>query len=118
MKIIIAGGRNLTDYEIVKSAVREAAASKKWNICEIVSGHASGVDLLGEKYASETGIATRTFPADWKRFGRGAGPVRNRQMADYADGLIAIWDGKSKGTKNMIETMKINGKPCHVFITN
>lgn len=56
-------------------------------------------------------IPVKRFPADWDRHGRAAGPIRNCQMAQYADALIAIWDGKSRGTKNMIDEMNKCGKP-------
>lgn len=72
----------------------------------IVSGHASGADALGERYAQERGYETEIYPADWKTHGRAAGPIRNAQMAAVADALIALWDGKSHGIKNMIETAR------------
>jgi len=71
---------------------------------EIVSGaYYKGADLLGEKYAAEKEFQLIKFPADWKQFDKAAGPKRNEQMANDADALIAFWDGKSKGTKNMID---------------
>lgn len=72
----------------------------------IISDHASGADALGERYAQERGFQLETFPADWKAHGRAAGPIRNARMASAANALIAFWDGKSRGTKNMIETAK------------
>lgn len=72
----------------------------------IISGHASGADALGERYAQERGFQLETFPADWKAHGRAAGPIRNARMASAANALIAFWDGKSRGTKNMIEIAK------------
>lgn len=64
-----------------------------------------GADLLGKKWAILNGVPIKNFPADWDKYGKAAGPIRNAQMAEYADYLIAFWDGKSRGTKNMIETM-------------
>ena len=75
----------------------------------IVSDHASGADALGERYAQERGYETEVYPADWKTNGRAAGPIRNAQMAAVADALIAFWDGKSRGTKNMIDTATKRG---------
>ena len=75
---------------------------------EIVSGaYYRGAGKLGEQYAKERGYKITRFPADRKRFGRAAGPKRNEQMANYADALIAFWDEKSRGTKNMIDLAKI-----------
>ena len=76
-----------------------------WEITEVVSGKARGVDTLGEWWAKsgEKDIPIQSFPADWKKFKKAAGYIRNAEMAKYADALIAIWDGESRGTFNMIE---------------
>jgi len=73
---------------------------------EIVSGGADGVDKLGERYAKEHNHKLTIMNADWKQYGKVAGPIRNRQMAEYADALIAFWLDSSKGTKNMIDTAR------------
>jgi hypothetical protein len=102
MKIIIAGSRTFTDYKKL-SEVCDQFLQDQTDI-EIVSGaYYKGADKLGEQYAKERGYKITQFPADWKKFGRAAGPKRNEQMANYADALIAFWDGKSKGTKHMVE---------------
>ena len=75
----------------------------------IVSGHASGADALGEHYALERDLQLETYTADWKAHGRAAGPIRNAQMASVAHALIAFWDGKSRETKNMIDTATKRG---------
>lgn len=98
MRTIIAGGRNLTDYALVERAVEQSG----YLITEVVSGAARGIDSLAEQWAADHGIDVTRFPADWTKQGRKAGPIRNAQMAQYADGLIAIWDGSSPGTANMI----------------
>ncbi|KYG76922.1 DUF2493 domain-containing protein [Roseivirga spongicola] len=103
-KVIIAGGRTFNDYEMLK-AVCKAALQHKKDI-EVVSGTANGADKLGERYAKENGLKLTQFPADWNRYGKSAGYKRNREMALYADALIAFWDGKSKGTKHMIDLAK------------
>lgn len=100
MKVIIAGGRDFNDYEFLKQVCSKL--SELDSEIEIVSGGAKGADALGERFANEMGYALKVFPADWSE-GRKAGPIRNSQMANYADALIAFWDGKSKGTKNMID---------------
>ena len=110
MKVIIAGSREITDFALVKQAV-DASTFK---ITEVVSGTARGVDKLGEHWASLYEIPIKTFPAEWDTFGKPAGFVRNVKMAEYADALIAIWDGKSRGTKHMIDQAKL--KLLKVFI--
>lgn len=99
MKTIIAGGRTITDYQLVLSAIEDSG----FTITQVVSGMAPGVDTLAVQYATEKQLPLAEFWADWNRLGRAAGPMRNRQMAEYADALIAVWDGESRGTKNMIE---------------
>lgn len=80
----------------------------------IISGHASGADTLGERYAQEKGFKIETYPADWDKYGKAAGPKRNEQMANIANALIAFWDRKSKGTKSMINLAKKKG--LQVFV--
>jgi hypothetical protein len=75
----------------------------------IVSGAARGADTLGEQYARERGYQIRRYPADWYKYGKKAGPLRNDLMARNADALIAYWDGRSPGTSNMIETARNYG---------
>ncbi len=100
MKIIIAGSRTITEKQ-----ARDAIESCPWigfASC-IVSGGARGADFLGELWAVENGLLIERYLADWRAFGRSAGPVRNKKMAESSQGLIALWDGKSRGTANMIE---------------
>jgi hypothetical protein len=105
MKVIIAGSRNFTDYQKLKK-VCDQILQKQTDI-EIVSGnHYKGADKLGIQYANEKGFDLIRFPAEWNKFGKAAGPIRNKKMARYADALIAFWDGKSRGTKNMIQNAK------------
>lgn len=101
MKIIIAGGRYFDDYHKLQTSCAKILANQV-NI-EIVSGCASGADMLGERFAEENGYKLTKFPADWKKHGKSAGPMRNLEMAKYSDALICFWDGKSKGTENMIK---------------
>lgn len=114
MKVIIAGSRTITDLDTVIIAVLNS-----WflpHITEVVSGAANGVDKLGESFARLHSIPIRQFPADWDGIGRGAGFVRNRLMAEYADALIAVWDGKSKGTEHMIQVAKAVGIKVYVEV--
>lgn len=110
MKVIVAGGRDFSDYQLLCRKL-DAILSQQ-NAVQIVCGEARGADSLGRKYAEERGYTILSFPADWNRYGRSAGFRRNEQMAQVADALVAFWDGQSKGTANMIELMK--NKPTRV----
>lgn len=105
-KVIIAGCRDFTDYELLREKCDYHLQNLRLEDIVIVSGHASGADSLGERYAQERGFQLETYPADWQAHGRAAGPIRNAKMANVAHALIAFWDGKSRGTKNMIDTAK------------
>jgi len=110
MKVIVAGGRDFTNYALVEEAIKISG----FEISQIVSGKAKGIDTLGEVWALANNVPVEAFPADWSQHGRAAGPIRNKQMAEYADALIAIWDGESKGTANMIQQAR--SKKLNVFI--
>jgi len=102
MKVIIAGGRDFGKKVVLIDAFRHFQ-KEYGEITEVVCGMAPGADTLGMLWADFMDIPVKKFPADWDKNGKAAGPIRNKQMAEYADALIAFWDGKSKGTKNMIE---------------
>ena len=110
MKVIIAGGRTITDYSLVLSALGES----DFTPTEIVSGMAPGVDTLAIQYATQNNLPLIEFHADWNKYRRAAGPIRNRQMAEYGEALVAIWDGESRGTKNMIEEATKRGLKVYV----
>lgn len=118
MKTIIAGSRNIRNYPKVKEIINKTlrVACTLAGITEVVSGGANGVDTLGEVWAEEHDIPFKRFPADWDSHGRAAGFIRNEKMGDYADALLAIWDGNSRGTEHMIKYMKSLGKPVEVVI--
>jgi len=101
MKVIIAGGRFFNDYDLLCRKA-DKILSRQSEI-EIVSGAARGADKLGERYALERGYPVKRFPADWGTYGKRAGYIRNEEMGEYADALIAFWDGRSRGTKHMID---------------
>ena len=101
-KVIIAGSRNFNDWRLAYQTLDEY----KDKIKEVVCGDAKGADTIGANWAQEHGIKVHHFPADWQKYGVSAGYVRNKQMGDYADALIAFWDGVSPGTKDMIEYMQ------------
>lgn len=105
-KVIIAGGRDFRNYNLLKEKCDAILSSVKDDIM-IVSGCATGADSLGEKYAAENDYIVAYFPPNWKLYGRGAGMVRNREMADYADAAIVFMKKEgSKGSQNMIENAK------------
>lgn len=121
MRIIVAGSRDFDDYKLLKLKLKEYI--ERLDIVDlsqivIVSGAAKGADTLGEHFAYDYGIATRRFPAKWDKLGKRAGWVRNAEMAKYAAEkygvLFAFWDGKSRGTKNMIDLANRYGLEVHV----
>ena len=119
-KLIVAGTRSFNDYELLSNRLAALFMKRRcwtidWNE-EIVSGGAPGADTLAVRYATEADMPFKVFPADWKKYGRSAGPRRNRQMAEYADAAIVFWDGKSRGTQNMIQQMRELGNPVEVII--
>ena len=117
MKLIVAGSRSIVRYAVVSTAIH--AACKKWEdptVDEIVSGMARGVDTLAVRYANINGIPVKAMPADWKGDGRSAGYKRNVRMAEYADALVAIWDGVSVGTKHMVDTARARGLLVAVYL--
>lgn len=107
-RVIIAGGRDFSDYELLRSTM-DRLLSNTMDEIVIVCGMAKGADTLGEQYAKECGYKVDYFPADWKKHGKAAGFLRNEQMAQNADALAAFWDGQSRGTKNMIELARRYG---------
>ena len=107
-KVIIAGGRDFDDYIRLKSSVNNITSSLGKFM--IVHGACpTGADFLADIYAWEMQVDAETYPAMWEDHGKKAGPIRNAQMAKVADYLIAFWDGKSKGTKSMINLAKSKG---------
>ena len=107
MKLIIAGGRNFSNYDLLCKEVNKLITGVQK--VEIVSGGAKGADLLGEHYAIDTNLEVKIFPANWAQYGRSAGVKRNSEMAQYADHCICFWDGQSKGTDHMITLAKKSG---------
>jgi len=124
MKVIVAGSRSINLQSTVTQAIGSAFNSwlqanpenwKQFLNPEIVSGGARGVDWCGEQYARKHKFPLKVFKADWETHGKKAGILRNIEMGNYADALIAIWDGKSRGTKHMIDYMTKLQKPVFVY---
>jgi hypothetical protein len=115
MKVIIAGSRSVEDESIVREAVHDAPHAPFHG--ELVTGGADGVDSIAEHWLTSYEHVDHTvFEADWDTFGAGGGPQRNEKMADYADALIAIWDGESNGTRDMIERALNHGLDTYVVV--
>lgn len=110
MRTIIAGGRTFTNQLELYKAILLCG----WEITEVVCGCAPGVDSMGEEWAKNAGLPVKRFPADWKKYGKSAGPRRNEEMAEYGEALIALWDYASRGTAHMIETAKRKGRRVYI----
>ncbi len=102
MRVIIAGSRQITSYDLVRRVMNMSL----FHITTIVSGGSRGVDKIGEKIGYDLEIHVKIYLADWDKYGKKAGYLRNVEMAHNADALIAVWDGKSPGTKMMIDTSR------------
>jgi hypothetical protein len=110
MKTIVAGSRDGITY----AEVLQAIFTCPWKITEVVCGLARGVDSSGEYAAKhELNVPVAYFPADWQTHGRAAGHIRNAEMADYADALILVWNGRSAGSKNMLVNAQKRGLKIH-----
>lgn len=116
-RIIIAGGRDFYDFRklFMNCFTITTQYSLDKYILQIISGGYKGADELGEEFAEHEGLEVIKFPANWDKYGKSAGPLRNIEMAENADILIAFWNGKSKGTKHMIDVALKKGLEVHVF---
>lgn len=99
IKIVICGSRSITDINILNEAIN----SSGFEFDTVISGGARGVDTLAIQWANTNNKKLEIYPAEWNRYGIKAGYIRNKLMGDTGDGIIAIWDGISPGTKNMID---------------
>ncbi len=111
MRTIIAGSRGGIHYQNLLDALKEIS----WTPTVVVSGTARGVDLMGERWAKENNLPIERYPADWDKHGKPAGYIRNAEMADKAEDLLALWDGQSRGTMHMINLAKKKGLVVHVW---
>lgn len=114
MKVIIAGGRDYADYNRLKKILDKLIYGSP--DLQIVQGGAKGADSLAAKYAEEYAIDLATFEADWDTNGKSAGAMRNAEMGKYGHALIAFWDMKSPGTKNMIEVARNHKLPVIIIV--
>jgi hypothetical protein len=111
MKLLVCGSRSFSDYETLSYAIDAIPAT------EIIHGGAFGADSLAHRYAEQRKIPVTVIKPDWDRYGKAAGPMRNRQMVDMCDQVLAFWDAKSRGTKSTIEYARKIGKPLKIMPT-
>lgn len=112
-RMIVAGGRDYSNQNVVNyyiDRVKDVCDSRGLNLV-IVCGMATGADTLGRNYAISNGLEVLEFPANWNKYGKSAGYLRNKEMASIADSAIVFWDGRSKGSKHMIDIMHELRKP-------
>ena len=108
--LIVAGGRDFQDYSRLENVLFEFAERHGDDYTmNIVSGMARGADRLAVQFCRIHGVQLIEMPANWNHYGKSAGYRRNTDMSAISQGLIAFWDGKSRGTKHMIETAQRNG---------
>lgn len=110
MRTIIAGSRLCLHPKILEEALKEI----DWTPSVVLCGGASGADQLGKKWAENHDIPVESYPANWTRYGKAAGHIRNSEMARKAEALIALWDGESPGTKDMIQKARTHGLKIHI----
>jgi hypothetical protein len=114
MRVIVAGSRKINDIETVFGAIKESG----FNVTTVISGGARGVDSIGEHYGIHNNIPVDRFIPDWRGLGKSAGYIRNVQMADNADALVAVWDGVSNGTAHMIKAAASRGLKVFIYRTD
>jgi hypothetical protein len=121
-KVLVCGTRTFKDYDLLKEKldiylflltdpIIVTGGQKLWDHFE---QDYVGADRLAEKYATRNMFLLRIFHADWNKLGKKAGPIRNSEMAKHADLCVAFWDGKSRGTADMIHKMRKRGKPVKI----
>lgn len=111
MKTIIAGSRSITDWKVLAKAIKLCP----WEITTVISGTADGVDKLGEQYADDCELPLEIYPARWDLYGMAAGRLRNELMLGKAKHVLAVWDGKSNGTRHMISIAKRDGAEVFIY---
>jgi hypothetical protein len=110
-KLAIIGSRSFNDYKLLK----EYLEPYREKISLVISGAAKGADIMGETWAKNNNIKTLIFPADWEKYGKRAGFIRNEDIIKNCDAVIAFWDGKSKGTFHSLSLAKKYNKPFKII---
>ncbi len=117
---LVVGSRTFNDYAYMEKTLDNLLKNQMGRVV-IVSGGAKGADSLAERYAKERGYDLEVFPADWEKHGNSAGYIRNGEMHEYIAkmekrGVVAFWDGESKGTANNFELAKKYGNPIRKIL--
>lgn len=120
MRLMVCGGRHFYNKELLEKSLDEFIKANRWKTEDIaiLEGGATGADNLAEEYAKKKGFTFIVYPADWEKYGKAAGPIRNKQMVEDCDYCVAFWDGQSKGTKSSIDFCKFLNKPCKIVYYN
>ncbi len=114
-RIVVAGCRDYYNYNEAKEFINHCLKSfNAEDTFVFLSGNCRGADQLGERFAEETGLSVELYPAEWKKHGKAAGPIRNKKMVAACDAVICFWDGKSKGTRSLIQYAKEMQKPLAI----
>ncbi len=115
-RVVISECRDYNNYNEAKTYIDYYLTNiRKENEIVILSGCASGADAIGERYAKENCLKVKKYPANWEKYGKSAGPKRNEEMAKNCDYVLCFWEGKSKGTKSMINLAKKYEKPIRIL---
>jgi len=111
MIVLVCGSREINNYSLVEKAIHASGFPPT----KIIGGGARGVDTRAKLYATINQIPFEEFPADWDTHGKNAGKIRNRTMVDLCDAVVAVWDGRSPGTRHTIKYAELKGKPVFIF---
>ena len=114
MRAAIVGSRDFNDYNMLVEYIYNICIENNYSITEIVSGGARGADKLGEQFANNYNLKLTVFKADWNKYGKRAGFVRNVDIINNCDICFAFWDGESHGTKHDIDLCKDYNKKCYI----
>lgn len=112
----ISGSRTIFDSELVRNELDRVVGAQYLDSDLVIFGDAAGVDAIAESYCLFNEMKHEVYPADWVTHGKAAGPIRNREMMEQADVLVAFWDGVSRGTRSAIEAALQLRRELHVFI--
>ena len=115
LSVAVVGSRGFGDYAYLKKSLDAEVSRLGVRSVRIVSGGARGADSLAEQYAREKGFLLKVFPADWDRYGKAAGYIRNKDIIRNCDLCVAFWDGQSRGTANDFAICREMNKPFVVF---
>ncbi len=114
MKLAIIGSRSFENYALMKEQLLALIQKDGLSLTHIVSGGAKGADTLGAQFAKEHQLELVVFKPDWKRFGKRAGFIRNTEIIEHADMVVAFWDGISNGTKDALDKSNTLGKKSFI----